>query len=83
MSRSHLALAECIGIEAFVSIGMSCREIAACPASPPPHHFQQAASQPLQIRLLCPDCCLPGPKKTKDAAPWPLHEPLRSGRMDR
>ncbi len=36
MSRSHLILAERIGIEVFVAMGMSCRTIAACPG-PPPH----------------------------------------------
>lgn len=80
MSRSHLALAEPIGIEVFISIGMSCREIAACPATTAPFPASCVAAAPDPATV--PDCCLPGPKKTKDAAPWPLHEPLRSGRLD-
>lgn len=43
MSRSHLILAERIGIEVFVAMGMSCRTIAACLGPPPQHHFPGAA----------------------------------------
>ena len=58
MSRSHLALAEPIGIEAFVSIGMSCREIAACPAppftAPFPASCVAAAPDPVTVPGLLP-----------------------------
>ena len=56
MSRSHLALAEPIGIEAFVSIGMSCREIAACPATtaPFPTSCVAAAPDPATVPGLLP-----------------------------
>lgn len=46
MSRSHLALAEPIGIEVFISIGMSCREIAACPATTAPFPASCVAAAP-------------------------------------
>ena len=50
MSRSHLILAERIGIEVFVAMGMSCRTIAACPGPPPQHHFPGAARPHAPLR---------------------------------
>ena len=83
MSHSHLTLEERIRIEIFVSMGLSCREMARRLGRKSQHAFPRAAPQRgfCKKRLSCAESRAACPQKAKESKALPLYESARIDRL--